>query len=104
MASSPLASLQARHAKHRAAFIHFNSPSAYLELNSVALQPLLRSLFNNSLIAEQLDSRYELPKQLRDALLNAPVHVRLDVLEAGRFQAAVQASLMLAAGQIDMTK
>ena len=30
--------------------------------------------------------------------------MRLDALEAGRFQAAIQARLMLAAGQIDMTK
>jgi hypothetical protein len=61
-------------------------------------------LFNNSLTGEQLDSRYGLPKQLRDVLLNTPVRVRLDALEASRFQAAIQARLMLAAGQIDMTK
>ena len=30
--------------------------------------------------------------------------MRLDALEGGRFQAAIQASLMLAAGEIDMTK
>ena len=41
---------------------------------------------------------------MRDVLLNAPDLVRLDALEAGRFQAAIQARLMLAAGQIDMTK
>ena len=60
-------------------------------------------MFNNSLIQEHLGSRYGLPKQLRDVLLNAYVLVRLDALEAGRFQAAIQARLMLAAGQIDMT-
>ena len=57
-----------------------------------------------SLIAQQIDSRYGLPKQLRDVLLSAPVLVRLDALEACRFQAAIQAGLMLACDQIDMTK
>ncbi len=104
MASSPFASLQAHHVKHEAAFVRFDLPSAYLELNSVSLQPLLGSLFDKSLIAQQLDSRYGLPKQLRDVLLNAPVLVRLDALEAGRFQAAIKARFLLAAGQIDMTK
>ena len=61
-----------------------------MEFKSVSLQPLLGSLFNNSLIAEQLDSRYGLPKQLCDVLLNAPVFVRLDALEAGLFQAAIK--------------
>ena len=75
---SPFASLQAHHVKHQAAFVRFNPPSAYLELNSVSLQPLLGSLFNNSLFAQQIDSRYGLPKQLRDLLLNAPVLVRLE--------------------------
>ena len=41
---------------------------------------------------------------MRDVLLNAPVLVRLDALEGGRFQAAIQARLMLAAGEIAMTK
>ena len=41
VASSAFASLQAYHAKHQAAFIRFNPPSAYLEFNSVSLQPLL---------------------------------------------------------------
>ena len=104
VASSPFASLLAHHAKRQAAFIRFNPPSAYLEFNSVSLQPLLGSLFKNSLIAEQLDSRYGLPKKLRDVLLNAPVLVLLDALEAGRFKAAIQARLMLATAQIDMTK
>ena len=45
-----------------------------------------------------------MPKQLRDVLLKAPVLVRLDALEGARFQAAIQARLMLAAGEIDMTK
>ena len=61
-------------------------------------------MFNNSLFAQQLDSRFGLPKQLRDVLLKAPVLVRLDSLEGARFQAAIQARLMLAAGEIDMTK
>ena len=89
VASSPLASLQAHHAKHQADFVRFDPLSAYLELNSVSLQPLLGNLFNNSLIAEQLDSRYGLLKQLREVLLNAPVHVRLDELETGRFDVAI---------------
>ena len=42
--------------------------------------------------------------QLRDVLLNAPLLVSLDALEAGRFQAVIQARLMLAAGQIEITK
>ncbi len=58
VASSSFASLQAHHVKHQAAFVRFDPPSAYLELNSVSLQPLLGSLFNKSLIAQQLDSRY----------------------------------------------
>ena len=61
-------------------------------------------MFNNSLFPQQLDSLYGLPKQLRDVLLNAPVLVRLDALEGDRFQAAIQARLMMAAGEIDMTK
>ena len=47
VASSPFASLQAHHVQHQAAFVRFDPPSAYLELNSVSLQPLLGSLFNN---------------------------------------------------------
>ena len=104
VASRPFASLQVHHPERQANFVRFDPPSAYLELNSVSLQPLLGSLFNNSLFAQQLDSRYGLPKQLRDVLLKAPVLVRLDALEGGRFQAAIQARLMLAAGEIDMTK
>ena len=76
-------------------------PSAYLELNSVALQPLLGSFFNNPLIAEQLTSRYGVSKELRDVLLAAPVTLRVDSLEVGRFQASVQARLMVPAEQID---
>ena len=41
---------------------------------------------------------------MRDVFLNAPVLVRLDPLEAGRFQASIQARLMLAADQIDRIK
>ncbi len=104
VASSPFASLQAHHPEHQANFVRFDPPSAYLELNIVSLQPLLGYLFNNSLIAEQLHSRFGLPKQLRDVLLNAPVLVRLDELESGRFQVAIQTRLMLVAGVIDMTK
>ena len=104
VASSPFAALQVHHPERQANFVRFDPPSAYLELNSVSLQPLLGSLFNNSLFAQQLDSLYGLPKQLRDVLLNAPVLVRLDALEGGRFQAAIQARLMLAGGEIDMTK
>ena len=104
VASRPFASLQAHHPEHHANFVFFDPPSAYLELNSVSLQPLLGSLFNNSLFAQQLDSRYGLPKQLRDVLLKAPVLVWLDELEGVRFQAAIQARLMLACGEIDMTK
>ena len=104
VASRPFAALQVHHPEHKANFVRFDPPSAYLELNSVSLQPLLGSLFNNSLFAQQLDSIYGLPKQLRDVLLKAPVLVRLDALEGGRFQAAIQARLMLAAGEIDMTK
>ena len=101
---SPFESLQPHHKEHQANFVRFDPPSAYLELNSVSLQPLLGSLFNNSLFAQQLDSRYGVPKQLRDVLLKAPVLVRLDALEGVRFQAAIQARLMLAAGEIAMTK
>ena len=104
VASRPFASLQAHHPEHQVNFVRFDPPSAYLELNSVSLQPLLGSLFNNSLFAQQLDSRYGLTKQLRDVLLKAPVVVQLDALEGGRFQAEIQARLMLAAGEIDMTK
>ena len=104
VASSPFAALQVHHPERQANFVRFDPPSAYLELNSVSLQPLLGSLFNNSLFAQQLDSRYGLPKQLRDVLPNASVLVRLDALEGGCFQAAIQARLMLAGGEIDMTK
>ena len=86
VAPSPFASLQPHHEEHPANFVRLDPQSAYLELNSVSLQPLLGSFFNNSLFAQQLDSRYGLPKQLRDFLLNAPVVVRLDALEAGRFR------------------
>ena len=58
VASRPFASLQADQAKGQTNSVRFDPSSAYLELNSVALQPLLGSVFNNPLIAEQLDSRY----------------------------------------------
>ena len=57
VASRPIASLQSTQVKGQASHGRFNLSSAYLELNSVALQPLLGSFFNNPLIAEQLDSR-----------------------------------------------
>ena len=79
------------HPESQANFVRFNPPSAFLELNSVSLQPLLGSLFNNSLFAQQLDSLFGLPKQSRDVLLKAPVLVRLDSLEGARFQAVIQA-------------
>ena len=41
VASGPFVSLQAHHAKHQADFFRFDPLSAYLELNSVSLQPLL---------------------------------------------------------------
>jgi len=104
VASSPFASLQPHHEEHPANFLRFDPPSAYLELNSVSLQPLLGSLFNNSLFAQQLDSQYGLPKEVRDVVLNAPAVVRLDALEAGRFRASLQARLMLAADQTDRIK
>ncbi len=87
MASSTKVKCQANHGP-------FNPSSAYLELNSVALQQLLGSFFKNPLIAEQLDSLYGLQRELRDVLLAAPVALRVDALEAGRFQASVQARLM----------
>ena len=64
--------------------------SGYLELNSVAEKPLLGSFFNNPLIEEQLNSRYGLPQELRDVLLAAPVVLRVNALEAGRFQASIK--------------
>ena len=101
---SPFESLQPHHKEHQANFVRFDPPSAYLELNSVSLQPLLGSLFNNSLFAQQLECLYGLPKEVRDVLLNAPAVARLDALEAGRFQASIQARLMLAADQTDRIK
>ena len=65
---------------------------------------MLGSVFNNPLIAEQLNSRYGLPQELRDVLLAAPVVLRVDALEAGRVQASIQAGLMLLADQIDWIK
>ena len=62
VAPSPFSSLQPHHEEHQANFVRFDLSSAYLELNSVSLQPLLGCLFNNSLFAQQLDSRYGLPR------------------------------------------
>ena len=95
VASSPFASMQAGQAQGQTNSVRFDPASADLELNSVALQPLLGSVFNNPLIAEQLNSRYRLPQELRDVLLAATVVLRVDALEAGRFQASIQARLML---------
>ena len=52
VAPRPFASLQPHHKEHPADLGRFDPPSAYLELNSVSLQPLLGSLFNNSLFAQ----------------------------------------------------
>ena len=59
---------------------------------------------NNPLIAEQLNSRYGLPQELRDVLLAAPVILWVDALEAGPFHPSIQARLMLAADQTDWIK
>lgn len=104
VAPKPFASLKDAQAKGNASRVQFDVPSGYLALNSVSLQPLLGSFINNPLIAEQLTSRYGLPKQLRDVLLAAPVALRVDSLEAGRFQASVQARLMVPADQIGKLK
>ena len=85
--SSPFASLRAGQARGQTNSVRFDPSSAYLDLNSVAPQPLLGSVFNNPLIAEQLNSRYGLPQELRDVLLSALVVLRVDALESGRFQA-----------------
>ena len=76
VASSPFAALQVHHPERQANFVRFDPPSAYLELNSVSLQPLLGSLFNNSLFAQQLDSRCGLPKQLQPGWLRLQLDVR----------------------------
>ena len=65
MAEAPVASrtfafLHGIQVKGQANHGCFNPSSVYVELNSVALQPLLGSFLNNPLIAEQLDSRYGL--------------------------------------------
>ena len=91
VASSPFASMQAGQAQGQTNSVRFDPASADLELNSLDLQPLMGSVFNNPLIAEQLNSRYRLPQELRDVLLAAPVVLRVDALEAGRFQASIQA-------------
>ena len=98
VASRPFASLRGTQVKGQANHGRFNPSSAYLELNSIALQPLLGAFFNNPLIAEQLDRRYGLQQELRDVLHAAPVALRVDALKAGRFQASVQSRLMLTAG------
>ena len=104
VASSPFASMQAGQAQGQTNSVRFDPASADLELNSVDLQPLLGSVFNNPLIAEQLNSRYGLPQELRHVLLAAPAVLRVDALEAGRFQASIQARLMLASDQTDWIK
>ena len=89
--------MQAGQANGQTNSVLFDPSSAYLELNSVAQQPLLGSVFKNPFIEEQLNSRYGLPQELSDVLLAAPVVLRVDALEAGRFQASIQAGLMLLA-------
>lgn len=64
VASRSFASLQAHDAKHNVDFVRFNPSLAYLKLNSLSLQPMLGSLFNNSRIAKQLGSRYGLLKEV----------------------------------------
>ena len=51
VASSPFAALQVHDPERQANFVRFDPPSAFLELNSLSLLPLLGSLFNNSLFA-----------------------------------------------------
>ena len=104
VASSSFASLQADQTKGETNSVRFDPSSAYLELNSVALQPLLGSVFNNPLIAEQLNSRSGLSQELRVVLLAAPVVFRVDSLEACHLQASIQARSMLAADQTDWIK
>ena len=104
VASSPFVSLNDGQGPGRANPVRFDAPSSFLELNSVALQPLLGSFLNNPLIAEQLTSRYGLPQELRDVLLAAPVALRVDSLDVGRYGASVQARLMLPAEQIGKLK
>ena len=94
---SPFASFQDAKPRGYSNRPGFDPTQAYLELNSIALQPLLGSFLNNPLIAEQLASRYGVPEPLRDVLLTAPVLLRVDALETGRFQASVQARLMVPA-------
>ena len=89
VASRPFAFMNSTKVKGQANHGRFNPSSAYLELNSVALQPLLGSFFNNPLSAEHLDSRYGLQQELRDVLLAAPVALRVAALESGRFQGSV---------------
>lgn len=97
VAPSSFATLKAAQAHSNVTRLGFDAPSSNLELNSVALQPLLGSLFNNPLISEQLTSRYGLTEELRDVLLAAPVALRVSSLKTGRFQASVQARLMVPA-------
>ena len=104
VASSPFVSLNDGEGPGRSSPVRGDEPSAFLELNSDALKPLLGSFLNNPLIAEQLTSRYELPQELRDGLLAAPVALRVEPLDAGRFRASVQARLMLPAEQIAQLK
>ena len=104
VASRPFVSLKDGQARGRTKRVRFDSSLSYLQLNSVALQPLLGSFLNNPLIAEQLTSRYGLPQELRDVLLAAPVVLRVDGLDDGRFRASVQARLMVPADQIGQLK
>ena len=104
VASRPFVSLKDGLARGRTKRVRFDSSLSYLQLNSVALQPLLGSFLNNPLIAEQLTSRYGLPQELRDVLLAAPVVLRVDGLNDGRFRASVQARLMVPSDQIGQLK
>jgi hypothetical protein len=104
VASRPFVSLKDAQARGRTKPVRFDASLGYLELNSVALQPLLGSFLNNPLIAEQLTARYGLPQELRDVLIAAPVVLRVSGLDDGRFRASVQARLMLPAAQISNLK
>lgn len=100
VASRPFVSLMDASGPDSTKPVLSDKPLAYLELNSVALQPLLGSFLNNPLIAEQLTNRYGIPQVLRDVLLLAPVVLQVDSLDVGRFQASVQARLMVPAKHI----
>ena len=99
VASRPFASLNNIKGSLRTTTIRSLTPEVYLDLNSVALQPLLGALLNNPLIDAQLSSRYGLSQEFRDVLLDAPLSMHLKPIEEGRYRASVQARLMVPADQ-----